>query len=140
MNGVIRVKAIAIVRRGETVLLSFAIDPDTGRRYGRFLGGGVEPGERAEDALRREWREELGLELAGVEARGVVENIFEHGGRIHHEVIFVFRAALAERSLYDRSTFAVNEAVCDGPAEWVAVDALRRCEIAVYPPELLDLL
>ena len=34
-----------------------------GRRYYLFPGGGVDPGERPEDAARREAREELGLEV-----------------------------------------------------------------------------
>ena len=136
----IRVKAIAIVRRNGEVLLSFAIDPDTGSRYGRLLGGGVEPGERAHDAIRREWREELGVDLRDVVSLGVVENIYEHGGRTQHEVIVVFAAAFADPALYEVESFPVREAVCDGPAEWVGIDRLERNEIPIYPPELLQLL
>jgi len=44
----IRLKVRAIVCRGSDVLLSFAIDPVTGVRYGRFLGGAIEFGERAD--------------------------------------------------------------------------------------------
>ena len=136
----VRVKAIAIVRRGDAVLLSFAIDPATGRRYGRFLGGGVEPGERARDAVVREWREELEVELTGVEQRGVVENTFTHDGEVFREVIVVFDAQLADDTLYAREFFPVNERVCDGPAEWVAIERLTGGEIAVYPADLLTFL
>jgi ADP-ribose pyrophosphatase YjhB (NUDIX family) len=135
-----RVKAIAIICRGNDVLLSFAIDPDSSSRYGRFLGGAIEPGERASDAVRRELREEIGVELGDVVQLGVVENRYEYAGRSHHETVVVFAATFADPECYNQPAFPVNEAVCDGPAEWVRIDGLRRGEIAIYPPELLELI
>jgi ADP-ribose pyrophosphatase YjhB (NUDIX family) len=140
VNSVTRVKAIALIRRGSAVLLSFAIDPDTGARYGRFLGGGVERGEQPAEAVRRELREEMGVELDGVIPLAVVENAYDHRGRRYHEIIHVFAAHLADTRLYERAAFPVKESVCDGPAEWVGTDVLLRGEIAVYPPELLRIL
>jgi ADP-ribose pyrophosphatase YjhB (NUDIX family) len=139
-EGRIRVKAICVLRRGTALLLSFAIDPDTGRRYARPLGGGVEVGERAEDAVCREFREEIGAELTGVRRLGVVENVFTWQRQLHHEVIFVFAADFADRDLYARESFVVQEAVCDGPAEWVEVARVLGGDPAVYPPELVPLL
>ena len=50
-------------RRGE--LLFCRMDPDRGVFPGQwgFPGGGIEPGERMEPALRRELREEIGVEV-----------------------------------------------------------------------------
>jgi len=139
-QGGIRVKAIAIVRRNAEVLISFAIDPDTGGRYGRLLGGGIEPGERAADAVRREFQEEIGAELTNLRQLGVVENVFMWQGHLHHEVIFVFAADFADRALYECDSFVVNEAVCDGPAEWVDLQRVLTGDITVYPAEVLPLL
>ena len=139
-EGRIRVKAICVLRRGTQLLLSFAIDPDTGARYGRPLGGGVELGERAEDAVRREFLEEIGAELTALRQLGVVENLFTWREQLHHEVIFVFAAEFADRELYGRETFVVQEAVCDGPAEWVELSRVLNGDVIVYPPELLPIL
>jgi 8-oxo-dGTP diphosphatase len=59
----IRVVA-AVVRRGETLLVTRR--PDRPGRPGQweFPGGKVEAGERDEDALAREIREELGCDVA----------------------------------------------------------------------------
>jgi len=136
----IKVKVRAIIRRGDDVLLSFALDPLSGVRYGRFLGGAIEFGERAEDTVRRELQEEIGVELAAVSRLGVVEDVCEWGGRLHHEITFVFDAAFADTAAYQRERFVVNETVCDGPAEWVPIQRLTSGEIPFYPPELLRLL
>lgn len=61
MSGRIRVVA-AVVRRGDTLLVTRR--PDRPGRPGQweFPGGKVEPGEGEREALRRELREELGCE------------------------------------------------------------------------------
>lgn len=63
----IRPRAICLFRRADRILVSFAIDPRTGGRYARTIGGAIEFGERSEDAVRREVREELGVGLASLE-------------------------------------------------------------------------
>lgn len=136
----IKVKARAVIRRDDEVLLSFAIDPASGVRYGRFLGGAIEFGERAEDTVRRELREEIGVEVGDVSQLGVVEDVGEWGGRVHHEITFVFVASFADPAAYRRDHFVVNETVCDGPAEWVPLRRLTTGEIPFYPPELVPLL
>lgn len=54
----------AVIRRGETLLVTRR--PDLPGRPGQweFPGGKVEPGEAEPEALRRELREELGCEAA----------------------------------------------------------------------------
>jgi ADP-ribose pyrophosphatase YjhB (NUDIX family) len=136
----IRLKTRAVIRRGHEVLLSFAIEPGTGMRFGRLLGGSIEFGERAEDTVRREIHEEIGVELAALSPLGVVEDVCDWGGRQHHEITFVFLATFAEAEMYEREAFAVNEDVCDGPAVWVPLVRLTSGAIPMYPPELVTLL
>ena len=38
----IRPRAICVFRRGDRILVSFAVDPRTGGRYARTLGGSIE--------------------------------------------------------------------------------------------------
>ena len=53
-------------RRGE--LLLCRMNPDRGVFPGQWglPGGGIEPGERMEEALRREMREEIGVEIENI--------------------------------------------------------------------------
>jgi ADP-ribose pyrophosphatase YjhB (NUDIX family) len=71
-------------------------DPDGDRVFHRLIGGGVEVGERSEQAIVREVGEELHATLVESRLLGVVENIFTYDGEQGHEVVFVFAGVLAE--------------------------------------------
>jgi len=69
--------------------------------FQRPLGGHVEFGEYAVDTIHREFGEEIGQRLTGVRLLGVLENIFSWQGGAEHEVVFIFRAALADEAAYE---------------------------------------
>ncbi|WP_348632831.1 NUDIX domain-containing protein [Rhizobium sp. BK068] len=71
----IRVKAIGLHWR-DGRLLAAEVRDDSGRVTGRPLGGSVEFGERAEAAVRREFKEELGVEIRLVSGPLVIENLY----------------------------------------------------------------
>ncbi len=89
----IRVKALGLHwRQGR--LLAADIHDDAGRVKGvRPLGGSVEFGEPAREAVLREFREELGIEVATVGEPLVLENLYVHEGATGHEIVFVFEVA-----------------------------------------------
>lgn len=68
---------IVLIERGESILLARGHAFASGR-YG-IIAGFVEPGESLEDAVRREAREEVGIELNRVEYFGSQPWPFPHG-------------------------------------------------------------
>lgn len=67
MSGTLLVVAGALARGGR-LLLARRTDGDPLAGFWELPGGKVEPGETPEEALRREWREELAVEVLGSEA------------------------------------------------------------------------
>jgi ADP-ribose pyrophosphatase YjhB (NUDIX family) len=101
----------------------------------------VEVGERAAEALAREWREELGLELEAGELIGIVENLYTYQGVPGHEICLVFSARLFDETVYARDEFeCVEPSGLRHAALWVSLDELRGGAIAFYPRGLLELL
>ena len=105
----IRAIAICIVRRGDEILVFEGYDRVEGTYYYRPLGGGIEVGERASEALARELREELGTEVTALRLRTVLENIFVCDGRGGHEIVFVFEGSLEDRTIYERDVIETSE-------------------------------
>ena len=113
----------------------------------RGIGGGVEPGERAVEALHREWREELGLTLTEPTQLGVLENFFTHEGREGHEIVFVFRARVVEPWVYLEDEFTITESDALTPgalgtthrALWAEISALEQGGLRVLPLGFLNL-
>jgi len=142
MTDAIRTVALAVCHDGRgRILVERGYDHVRGEPFLRAIGGGLEFGERAVDALAREWREELGLELEAPALLGVLENLFTSNGRDGHEVIFVFAARLADPAVHEREEFVSTEP--DGSrhaALWVPLDELRRGPTPFKPAGLLDLL
>jgi len=91
-RGHIKAKAFAVIVNEERSHLLVFEGHDSVRdlTFHRLLGGHIEFGERAQDTVVREIREEIGLDLAEPRLLGVLESIFEHEGRSGHEVVFVY--------------------------------------------------
>jgi ADP-ribose pyrophosphatase YjhB (NUDIX family) len=141
MTDTIRTVALAVCSHRGRILVERGYDHVLGEHFLRAIGGGVEFGERAVDALAREWREELGLELEAPALLGVIENLFTSNGRAGHEVVFVFTARVADAWVYERDELVSTEP--DGQrheALWVPLEELRRGRVPFKPAGLLDLL
>ena len=84
-----------VVRDGQVLAEEYPSTPGH-HRFVRAIGGGIEFGERAADAVVREFREELGVELAATRLLAVSENLFDLAGEPGHEVVHIFAVTCPE--------------------------------------------
>jgi ADP-ribose pyrophosphatase YjhB (NUDIX family) len=94
-------------------------DASKGETFYGPPGGGIEFGERAVDAVRRELREELAADVRDVTLVGVLENIFTYEDQPGHEIVFVFEARLVDASLYEREEIAGVEGDQPFVVRWI---------------------
>ena len=134
----IRVTARAVVRRGDELLVARERDPSEADRFYVPVGGGVEFGERSEGALRREFREELGVELRNVSYLETYESVFGFDGETRHELWRVYEADIAAARSYEADEFAGYES--DGEefaCVWKSLAAFRDGDETLYPEKLV---
>jgi ADP-ribose pyrophosphatase YjhB (NUDIX family) len=124
-----RIRVSAILRWQGRLLLCRQEKP--GKQYWLLPGGGVEAGETLMEALRRELREELGIE-ASTHFEGpvaIVDSIAPKGTlERKHVVHVIFATDLSHRSLEDVET---KDAAVRG-ARLFSPDELE--EVVLHPP------
>lgn len=132
--------AVALIRRGDEILV-FDVPDDVKHVVGwRPPGGTIEFGEHGSDAVVREIREELGVEVVEPRYLGTVENIFMYLGAVGHELVRVYGARFADQRLYERASFECVEA--NGvrfTCVWKPI-ADFRAGTRLYPDGLLELI
>lgn len=135
----IRAIAVGLPIKNDHVLALEGTDHVRGLDFLRAIGGGVEFGETAEMALRREFMEELGVRLDDVELLGVRENIFTYEGEPGHEIAFIFAIESTELDAValDAELHVLDEG---SPVRWVPIAEVRDGRRTLFPegaPELL---
>lgn len=98
----------------------------------RVPGGGIDYGERSIDAVRREFAEELAVEVTEARLLGVLESHFLRGERVGHEYAHVFAVTgpgLDRWPLDERRDVLDSDTV----AAWFPLDALAAGRPPLYP-------
>ena len=139
MDERVRAVALAILRRGNAILVFEVPDPVKNLTGFRPLGGSIEFGETGAETIVREIKEELGLDIVATSYLGTVENIFEWQGRPGHELVRVYEARFVEPSVYASEEVDWVEATSEKPVcVWKDLGDFERQPL--YPDGLLELL
>ena len=127
-----------MIRDGSRLLVRRYTAPN-GDRYYRPLGGAIEFGERAAQAVSREILEEIEAEIEQVRHLITVENIFEREGERAHQIEFLFEARLVDRPLYRAEL--INGTESSGKhIEAVWLDLAEPLDGPLYPLGLREML
>lgn len=138
-----RLKSVVVLQHRDHLLFSVGHDPagphgGAPRDFLIPVGGGIEFGERAADAARREVQEELGITVDGLVLLGVLENIFTWNGSTGHEVVFCYLADIADRAVVPATLRESDGTIC--PVRWLTIAELAGQSLPVFPSGIFGLL
>ena len=138
----IRPIALCVFLNNNRILVNEGYDPVKRQTFYRSLGGGIEFGEKAEDTVRRELKEELNVEVGIVHYLGTLENIFTFNGTPGHEIVLIFDGALVDGGLYEQAVIEGIEAEINESfkAVWKSLDEFGAGKSILYPTGLLEMM
>ena len=131
--------AVVDVRRGSDMLVQRGREPRTGEQFHRLLGGGIERGETAVEAVVRELDEEVGAHLQDVRLLGWLENIFTFDGRQGHEIVAVLSGTIRQPELLARDDLGTIPGSAS-TVHWVPAAEALGGPVPLYPEGLAALL
>jgi 8-oxo-dGTP diphosphatase len=142
VNVVVRdaVRALVLDPEGRVLLVRF-VNPETGEEFWTTPGGGIAPGESLEDAIRRELREETGLEDPTI---GPViwlrREVFPWAGRTldqRERFVFIEATAFQPRPAIGLEGLAAEDV---HEVRWWTLAELERSDAVFYPTRLAPFL
>lgn len=136
--GIIRPLALCIIKNEDKILVMDGYDPKKDQAFYRLLGGGIEFGERAEAALKREFQEELETGLENIKFVTTLENIFTFDGEQGHEIVMVFQADLSNKELYQKDSMDIIDSKGKHKALWKKITDFKEKREILYPDNILE--
>ena len=134
----IRPIVLGVVKSGNKLLVDKGCDKSTKQEYYRCIGGGIEFLEKSEDALKREFKEELNLEITPGKFLGIDENIFICHSKDAHELVLFYDAYINEKDYQEK--YDKIEGDTKSEAIWVDIDKFKNEELILYPEATLKYL
>lgn len=138
LDGSIRALSLCIIKRGDKILVMDGHDNKKNQDYYRLLGGGIEFGEYAKDALVREFKEELDAELINIKYITTLENIFTLNEGKGHEVVMIFEADFKDESLYEKESMKIMDTRDNHIATWEGIADFKTGKHILYPDNILQ--
>ena len=133
----IRPIALGLAIRDGKVLVSEGYDKVKNQTFYRCLGGGIEFLEKSDEALKREFKEEIDADISVKDFLGLTENIFTYEGKNAHEIIFTYTVDIKDSDYKEEYTIIDST---NHKAKWIDINTFKSHKAILYPTEVIKYL
>ena len=130
----IRPIALGLVIKDNKLLVSEGFDKVKNETFYRCLGGGIEFLEKSEEALKREFLEEINVNITVKDFLGISENIFTYQGKKAHELILFYSIEISDENYQEE--YKVIDDHGETIAKWINIDEFKNKNKILYPEEV----
>lgn len=130
----IRPIALGLAIKNNKLLVSEGFDKVKNETFYRCLGGGIEFLEKSEEALKREFLEEINIDITVKDFLGISENIFTYQGKKAHELILFYSIDISDDNYQEEYKVIDDHGVTI--AKWIDVEEFKNKNKILYPEEV----
>ena len=130
----IRPIAIGLAIKNNKLLVSEGFDKVKNETFYRCLGGGIEFLEKSEEALKREFLEEINIDITVKDFLGISENIFTYQGKKAHELILFYSIDISDDNYQE--VYKVIDDHSETIAKWINIEEFKNKSKILYPKEV----
>ena len=130
----IRPIALGLAIKNNKLLVSEGFDKVKNETFYRCLGGGIEFLEKSEEALKREFLEEINVDITVKDFLGISENIFTYQGKKAHELILFYSIEISDENYQEE--YKVIDDHGETVAKWIDIDEFKNKNKILYPKEV----
>ena len=130
----IRPIALGLSIKDNRVLVSEGFDKVKNETFYRCLGGGIEFLEKSEEALKREFLEEINIDITVKDFLGISENIFTYQGKKAHELILFYSIDISDENY--KEEYKVIDDHGETIAKWIDIEEFKNKNKILYPEEV----
>lgn len=134
----IRPIVLGVIKHSNKLLVSKGYDKSKDQEFYRCIGGGIEFCETSENALKREFKEEINIDIKIGDFLGISENIFTYEGKDAHELVLFYEAFIDDKD-YKEKYLRVEEGE-ESEAEWIDIERFKNGEFILYPEQIFKYL
>ena len=134
----IRPIVLGIAKKENKILVSEGYDKVKDDVFYRSIGGGIEFLEDSKEALKREFKEELNVDIEVGEFLGIVENIFTYNGKNAHELMLLYNVNIKDKDYKEK--YHIVDDNCETDATWIDINKFKNKELKIYPEQIFEYL
>ena len=134
----IRPIVLGIAKKNNKILVSEGYDKIKNETFYRCIGGGIEFLENSKEALKREFKEELNIDISVGEFVGISENIFTYNGKKAHELILFYNVEINDSNYKEK--YHIIDDNCETDATWIDIQKFVNGELKIYQEEIFKYL